>query len=92
MVLEDGTVIEAEAFRIPISEDYPRGIKYSFQHYDPETGRTLLRYDNHAEHSGARHHKHLGSKRTCSIDFESLQAHFKKFMIEARTDVGRKNP
>ena len=81
-MLGDGTVIEAKVFRVPESKDHPRGIKYSFQHYDPEAETTLLRYDNYARHSGSRHHKHLGGDETRPTEFESLSAHFKKFMEE----------
>jgi len=84
--------VEAEAFRIPSSESYPKGIKYSFQHYDPETGKTLLRYDNHSEHSGTRHHKHYGEDDTRSVRFQSLAAHFKKFMKEVKMREREKNP
>lgn len=92
IVLEDGTVVEADAYRIPVSEDYPRGIKYSFQNYDPETGKTLLRYDNYSEHSGSRHHKHHGERGTRPVRFESLKAHFKKFMGEVKSDERGKKP
>ncbi len=50
IVLGDGTIIEAVAFKIPKSRNYPQGTKYSFQHYDPITGKTILRYDNHRQH------------------------------------------
>lgn len=75
-------MIEAKVFEVPESEDYPRGIKYSFQHYDPEAEMTLLRYDNYGRRLGSRHHKHLGENETRPTEFESLSAQFKKFMEE----------
>ncbi|KXA96012.1 hypothetical protein AKJ39_05190 [candidate division MSBL1 archaeon SCGC-AAA259J03] len=92
IVLKDGTIVEAEAFKVPISVDYPEGIKYSFQHYDPETGKTVLRYDNYSKHSGSRHHKHLGERATRPENFESLQSHFKKFMKEVKLRGGKESP
>lgn len=41
-VLEDGTMVEVTVYRIEDNEHYPSGYKYSFQHWDPETGETLL--------------------------------------------------
>ncbi|KXA94037.1 hypothetical protein AKJ65_05625 [candidate division MSBL1 archaeon SCGC-AAA259E19] len=92
IVFDDGTVVEARAFRIPESKEYPDGIKYSFQHYNPETGKTLLRYDNYREHAESRHHKHLGGSKIRPVMFEGLQTHFKKFMKEVRSDDRRKRP
>lgn len=37
----------------------PGGFKYRFQHYHPQKGETLLRYDNSHEHPEAGwHHRH----------------------------------
>jgi hypothetical protein len=33
------------AWQVPESEDYPEGLKYSFQYMDAD-GDTILRYDN----------------------------------------------
>jgi hypothetical protein len=63
-VLEDGTMVEVTVYRVEDSEHYPSGYKYSFQHWDPETGETLLRYDNshqYEEHTD-RHHQHVGDE------------------------------
>ncbi|KXB07274.1 hypothetical protein AKJ52_00595 [candidate division MSBL1 archaeon SCGC-AAA382C18] len=90
MVLGDGTIIEAVAFKILKSRKYPQGIKYSFQHYDPITGKTILRYDNYSQHSGTRHHKHIGESETRPTEFESLKTHFKNF-IKGVNPHGEKN-
>ncbi len=78
--------MEAIAFLIPRSKRYPRGIKYSFQHYDPDSGETILRYDNYSEHSKSRHHKHLRENETVGVKFKSLHTHFKKFMKEVKSN------
>jgi hypothetical protein len=41
----DGSRYEMVAWRVPVSEDFPQGLKYSFQYMDAD-GDTLLRYDN----------------------------------------------
>ncbi len=83
-VLPDGTVVEAKAFRVPRSPEYPEGIKYSFQHYAPESGETLLRYDNYNRHAGSRHHKHLREEMIVPLQFETLAQHFRQFLQEVR--------
>lgn len=60
-VLEDGTMIETTIYQIVESDRYPSGYKYSFQHWDPETNQTILRYDNSHQYEGHpdRHHQHI---------------------------------
>ncbi|AXG09753.1 hypothetical protein DU484_07725 [Haloplanus rubicundus] len=44
------------AWQVPVREDFPRGLKYSFQYMDAG-GNTLLRYDNAIYHLDVgRHH------------------------------------
>lgn len=61
-VLDDGTMIEVTVYRIEDPGQYPSGYKYSFQHWDPETDETLLRFDNSHQYEGHadRHHQHVG--------------------------------
>ena len=78
--------IIVEAWNIPKNEEFPHGIKYSYQAYDTETGQTLLRYDNHNRHAGSRDHKHIRQK-TEKLSFtpenrRDLQKLFQKFMNE----------
>lgn len=40
----DGSRYEKVAWQVPASEDFPQGLKYSFQYMGPD-GETLLRYD-----------------------------------------------
>lgn len=60
--------IEVVAHRVPESDDFPNGIKYSFQAMDRDTGETLLRYDNSNDSHVSRHHKHLEDGTTEEIE------------------------
>lgn len=65
--------------------DRPGGYKYSFQHFDPETGETILRYDNAHEHPDAGwHHRHTGNDDPEPIELDGLQAHLCRFREEVR--------
>lgn len=65
----------------------PGGYKYSFQHYDPETGETLLRYDNaHQNPEAGWHHRHQGGGDPEPIEFVDLEAHLHRFRREVVGD------
>jgi len=49
--------IEARAWKVPSSEEYPNGIKYSFQALRGQ--EHVERWDNTNDAHGSRHHKHL---------------------------------
>ena len=54
----DGSWYEMVAWQVPASEDFPQGLKYSFQYMDAD-GDTLLRFDNSPYHLNiGRHHRH----------------------------------
>jgi hypothetical protein len=82
--LLDGTVIAVSAVR---ASSYPDGVKYSFQHFDPETGATLLRYDNaHDDPDLGAHHRH-GSDLDPNdpdreVEFEDVYDHLRTFLDE----------
>lgn len=59
-ILADGTRVDAVAYSVEPSDEYPEEVKYSFQYYDPEEDETLLRYDNSHRYEGheTAHHKH----------------------------------
>lgn len=84
ITLPDGTVIAVSAVR---ASGYPGGVKYSFQHFDPETGATLLRYDNAHDHPelGA-HHRHGSDVDPDDTDrevsFEDVHEHLRQFLDE----------
>ncbi|MFB6354985.1 MAG: DUF6516 family protein [bacterium] len=63
-VLADDTMIEIVVYEMDDPDQYPSGYKYSFQHWDPDTGETLLRYDNSHQYDGHpdRHHQHIGDE------------------------------
>lgn len=78
----NGTKIEILAWKVPKSKEYPEGIKYKFQAYNPETEETILRYDNHNKHAGSRHHKHIGEEITEKIEFNGVKEAYRKFVEE----------
>ncbi|MDZ7687304.1 MAG: DUF6516 family protein [Halobacteriales archaeon] len=53
-----GVRIEAEAWKVPPSEEYPNGVKYRFQALDEDDDH-LARWDNTNDAHGPRHHRHL---------------------------------
>lgn len=75
---------EAIAWRVPESDEFPEGIKYSFQYLGP-SDEELLRYDNANDaHDVGRHHRHLPDAIE-SVEFEGLRAHLEKFLDEIET-------
>lgn len=62
---------------------YPGGINYRFAHFDPETGRNLVRYDNSRipRHGVGVHHCHRGTTVT-RITFAGLRDHVSRFWEE----------
>lgn len=74
--------VDVKAWRVPESDRYPEGIKYSMQ-YGTTSGSTILRYDNFPDHPGAsRHHVHDADGSVRSVAFDNLEAHFKQFKRE----------
>jgi hypothetical protein len=73
---------EISAFRVPVSDRYPEGIKYSMQ-YGNAKGETIMRYDNFPDHpSASRHHKHQRDGSVEDVEFDGLQALFQRFKSE----------
>jgi len=52
-------VIEAVAFKVPESEAFPSGLKYSFHANYLDEEKLILRYDNANDFHAAKHHKHM---------------------------------
>lgn len=70
------------AWGIPASNEYPEGIKYSFQ-YTSEDGKTLLRYDNYdTERVVGTHHRHHYREGVTGVQFADLESHVKRFLNE----------
>ncbi|WP_436932479.1 toxin-antitoxin system TumE family protein [Halosimplex halobium] len=68
----DGSEYELVAWQVPVSEEFPEGLKYSFQ-YTSATGETLLRFDNAPHHPDiGRHHRHPPDGDIEPLEFTSL--------------------
>ncbi|WP_336001414.1 toxin-antitoxin system TumE family protein [Halorientalis halophila] len=75
---------EVRAWRVPESERYPKGIKYSMQ-YGNAAGETIVRYDNFPDHpDAARHHKHTASGTVEDVEFEGVRDLFARFKTEVQ--------
>lgn len=75
---------EAVAWAVPESEEFPEGVKYSFQYLGP-ANEELLRYDNANDaHGVGRHHRHHRDDVT-GIEFADLRSHLGMFLDEVET-------
>ena len=88
----DGSRYEMVAWQVPVSEDFPQGLKYSFQYMDAD-GETLVRYDNAPYHLDVgRHHRHSPTGDITKLEFTGLSDLIKDFqnevneIYEQRTD------
>jgi len=73
---------EITAYRVPESDRYPEGIKYSMQ-YGNVAGETIARYDNFPDHPDAGdHHKHRADGTVVDVEFDGLQPLFERFRTE----------
>jgi hypothetical protein len=78
----DGTRYEMVAWQVPVSEDFPQGLKYSFQYMDAD-GDTLLRYDNSPYHLDVgRHHRHTPAGDVTKLEFTGLPDLIEDFQHE----------
>ena len=70
------------AWQVPESEDFPQGLKYSFQYMDAD-GDTLLRYDNAPYHLDiGRHHRHTPDGTITELEYAGLSDLVAKFQHE----------
>ncbi len=75
---------EVTAWRVPESDRYPKGIRYSMQ-YGNIAGETIVRYDNFPDHpEAARHHKHTPEGDVEDLEFDSLLELYDRFKHEVR--------
>jgi len=88
----DGSRYEMVAWHVPVSDDFPRGLKYSFQYMDAD-GDTLLRFDNSPYHLEVdRHHRHTPEGDIEALEFTGLSDLIDQFhnevteIYERRTD------
>ncbi|TQQ82224.1 toxin-antitoxin system TumE family protein [Halonotius roseus] len=87
------TYAHARAWRVPVSDRYPDGVKYSFQYGTKDETRTatddgtIIRYDNFPDHPNAAiHHKHLPDGTVKAVDFTGLRPLFAAFKTEVIED------
>lgn len=80
----EGDRWEALAWTVPESDEFPEGLKYSFQYLSPADD-AILRYDNANDaHDVGRHHRHFRGEVE-GIEFEGLRSHIQKFLDEIKT-------
>jgi hypothetical protein len=78
----DGSRYEMVAWQVPVSEDFPQGVKYSFQYIDAD-GDTLLRYDNAPYHLDVgRNHRHTPAGDIEKLEFTGLSDLIDDFQTE----------
>ena len=85
----NGTYAQVTAYRVPRSERYPDGVKYSMQygHSDAPEGEdgTIIRYDNFPDHPGAPlHHKHTEDGEIEGVDYDGVLDLYHDFKEEVR--------
>lgn len=85
----DDSRYEMVAWQVPESEEYPEGLKYSFQYMDAD-GDTLLRYDNAPHHRDVgRYYRHEAGEVT-KLDFTGLTALIDDFQSEVNDIYARR--
>lgn len=84
----DGLVVELKVWKVPKSEHFPEGVKYSF--FAVRSGRVLVGYDNHRPKG---HHRHfMGGEEPYSFEgFDKLRSDFKADLDKALKVLGGKN-
>jgi len=65
---DDGTVASVRVLSVPISEQYPDGVKYAFHYGEAGAEDPVIRFDNHH----GPHELHLGSE-TYEIEYPGLE-------------------
>ncbi|MBI4402517.1 MAG: hypothetical protein HY537_00055 [Deltaproteobacteria bacterium] len=80
-----GVVVEFKVWRVPRSEHYPEGIKYSF--FAAHGGKVLVGYDNHTPKG---HHRHFeGKEGTYAFSgIDKLREDFRRDLTEALKKMG----
>ena len=84
-VKPDGSRYELIAWAVPDSDEYPDGVKYSFQ-YMTADGDTLLRYDNAPHHRDdvGHHHRHTADGRIKPVEYPGLSSLRDRFEREVQ--------
>ncbi|QGA80029.1 toxin-antitoxin system TumE family protein [Candidatus Nanohalobium constans] len=66
-------ILDVVAYTVPESDQFPSGVKYSFQAVYKETEQLIVRYDNANDSHAAKHHKHVmkdGEETTESLELQ----------------------
>jgi len=80
----DNTNVPMPATKIFEDDEFPEGLKYSFQYLGP-ADEEILRYDNANDaHEVGRHHRHHRDEVE-GIEFEGLRSHIEQFLEEVET-------
>ena len=70
------------AWQVPEGEDFPQGLKYSFQYMDADSN-TLLGFDNSPYHlTVGRHHRHTLEGNIETLEFTGLPELVDRFQTE----------
>jgi Family of unknown function (DUF6516) len=85
--LAGGIVIEVKIWKVPPSQDFPEGFKYSL--FAVRGGKTLVGYDNHRPKG---HHRHLGDEEQPYHfrDIDRLEKDFRADIQEALKATSRR--
>lgn len=87
----DGSRYEMVAWQVPVSEDFPEGLKYSFQYMDADSD-TLLRYDNSPYHLDiGQHHRHTPGGAIMKLEFTGLSDLINDFQNEVNEIYERRS-
>jgi hypothetical protein len=87
----DGSRYEMVAWAVPESEDFPEGLKYSFQYMDAD-GETLLRFDNSPYHLAVgRHHRHTPAGAIEPLEYTGLSDLVEQFQTEVTELYARRS-
>lgn len=80
---DDGALTQAKVWRVPVSSDYPEGVKYSLAFIPPGKKTPAVLYDNHR---GKRHHKHVQGRESAYqfLDIDRLILDFEKDVNEVK--------
>jgi len=77
-VNDHGDIIQVRIWRVPKSEDFPEGVKYSlvYIHVEGDSYRRVLGYDNER---GKGHHKHYFGREE-PVRFEGVEKLVEMFL------------
>lgn len=84
----DGLVVELKVWKVPKSEHFPEGVKYSF--FAVRLGQVLVGYDNHRPKG---HHRHFMEDEEPYYfeGFDKLRSDFKTDLDKALKTLGGEN-